>query len=65
MNRAISKGYLRKDGNPCEIYNGFSELPSSTPNKTFLTVSETQALIKNATEYKEGIMLGYFQPGML
>ena len=60
MNRAISKGYLRKDGNPCEIYNGFSELPSSTPNKTFLTVSETQALIKNATEYKEGIMLGYF-----
>ena len=60
MNRAVSKGYLRKDGNPCETYNGFSELPSSTPNKTFLTVSETQALIKNATEYKEGIMLAYF-----
>jgi integrase len=60
MNRAISKGYLRKDGNPCETYNGFSELPSSTPNKNFLTVSQTQALIKNATEYKEGIMLAYF-----
>jgi integrase len=60
MNRAISKGYLRKDGNPCETYNGFSELPSSTPNKNFLTVSQTQALIKNATEYKDGIMLAYF-----
>jgi len=43
MNRAISKGYLRKDGNPCEIYNGFSELSSSTPNKT-LNFSSTRII---------------------
>lgn len=60
MNRAIDKGYVRKGGNPCEHSNGFSELPSSTPNKSFLSIKETQALIKNATEYKDGIMLSYF-----
>jgi len=43
MNRAVSKGYLRKDGNPCEIYNGFSELSSSTPNKT-LNFSSTRII---------------------
>jgi hypothetical protein len=60
MNRAIDKGYVRKDGNPCEQRNGFSELPSPSPSKTFLSIKETRALIKHATEYKEGVMLAYF-----
>lgn len=60
MNRAIEKGYVKRDGNPCEIRNGFSELPSPSPSKTFLSIEETRELIKNATEYKDGIMLAYF-----
>ena len=60
MNRAIQKGYVKKDGNPCEIENGFCELPSPTASKTFLSVEETRELIKNATTYKDGIMLAYF-----
>lgn len=60
MNRAIQKGYAKKDGNPCEVNNGFPETPTPTPSKTFLSVEETRELIKNATEYKEGIMLAYF-----
>jgi hypothetical protein len=60
MNRAIDKGYVKKGGNPCEHSNGFSELPSPSPNKSFLTIKEAQCLIKHATEYKDGIMLSYF-----
>ncbi len=60
MNRAIQKGYLKKDGNPCETFNGFSELPSPSPSKTFLTIDEARSLIKHATEYKDGVMLAYF-----
>ena len=60
MNRAIQKGYVKKDGNPCEVHNGFPETPTPTPSKTFLSVEETRELIKNATEYKDGIMLAYF-----
>jgi hypothetical protein len=60
MNRAIQKGYVKKDGNPCESYNGFSELPSPSPSKTFLKIDEARSLIKQATEYKDGVMLAYF-----
>jgi hypothetical protein len=60
MNRAIDKGYVRRGANPCEHSNGFSELPSPTPNKSFLSIKETQDLIRHATEYKGGIMLAYF-----
>ena len=58
MNRAIQKVYVKKDGNPCEIHNGFPETP--TQSKTFLSVEETRELIKNATKYKAGIILAYF-----
>lgn len=60
MNRAIEKGYVKKDGNPCETYNGFSDLPSTAPSKTFLMITEAESLIKHAKEYKNGIMLSYF-----
>ena len=60
INRGIQKGYVKKDGNPCEACNGFSDLPSPTPSKTFLKIDEARTLIKNATEYKDGMMLSYF-----
>ena len=60
MNKAINKGYLKKDSNPCEHSNGFSEFSSPTPNKSFLSVEETRNLIEHATEYKDGVMLAYF-----
>jgi integrase len=60
LNRGIQKGYVRKDGNPCEVSNGFSGVPTPTPVKTFLSIYQTQSLIKNSSEYKNGIMLSYF-----
>lgn len=60
LNRGIQKGYIRRDGNPCEVSNGFSGIPSPSPVKTFLSIHETQSLIKNSSEYKNGIMLSYF-----
>lgn len=60
FNRGIHKGYVKKDGNPCDICNGFSDLSSPTASKTFLEIDEARTLIKHASEYKDGIMLSYF-----